>query len=39
MKIPVYNIAPCHWTQEIWEMTKEEREKIGIKIVYIDDGR
>lgn len=39
MKIKVYTKAPMWWTSEEWEMSKEEREKIGIKLIDIEYNR
>lgn len=34
--IYVYNKAPMWWTTEEWEMSEEEREKVGIKLSKIE---
>lgn len=39
MKIKVYTKAPIWWTPEEWEMSEEEREKIGIKLIDIEYNR
>jgi len=36
MKIKVYTKAPVWWSKEEWDMTSEEREKVGIKLVDIE---
>ena len=36
MKIKVYTKAPIWWTEEEWNMTSEEREKVGIKMIDIE---
>ena len=36
MKIKVYTKAPVWWTKEEWNMTSEEREKVGIKLIDIE---
>ena len=36
MKIKVYTKAPVRWTEEEWNMTSEEREKVGIKLIDIE---
>lgn len=36
MKIKVYTKAPIWWTEEEWNMTSEEREKVGIKLIDIE---
>ena len=36
MKIKVYTKAPAWWTEEEWDMTSEEREKVGIKLIDIE---
>ena len=36
MKIKVYTKAPVWWTEEEWNMTSEEREKVGIKLIDIE---
>jgi len=35
MIIPVYTRAPVWWTPEEWEMSPEDREKVGIRLVKI----
>ena len=39
MKLKVYTKAPIWWTPEEWEMSEEEREKVGIKLVDIEYNR
>ena len=39
MKIKVYTKAPMWWTSEEWEMSEEEREEIGIKLIDIEYNR
>ena len=39
MKIKVYTKAPMWWTPEEWEMSEEEREKVGIKLIDIEYNR
>ena len=39
MKIKVYTKAPIWWISEEWEMSEEEREKIGIKLIDIEYNR
>lgn len=39
MKIKVYTKAPIWWTPEEWEMSEEEREKVGIKLIDIEYNR
>ena len=39
MKIKVYTKAPMWWTSEEWEMSEEEREKVGIKLIDIEYNR
>ena len=36
MKIKVYTKAPVWWIEEEWNMTSEEREKVGIKLINIE---
>ena len=36
MKIKVYTKAPIWWTEEEWNMSFEEREKRGIKLIEIE---
>ena len=36
MKIKVYTKAPIWWTEEEWNTTSEEREKVGIKMIDIE---
>ena len=36
MEIKLYTKAPIWWTSEEWEMSLEEREKIGIKLIDIE---
>lgn len=36
MKIKVYTKAPAFWTYEEWEMTSQEREKVGIKLIEVE---
>lgn len=36
MKYWCYSKAPIWWTEEEWEMTPEEREKAGIKIIKFE---
>ena len=39
MKIKVYTKAPIWWTEEEWDMTSEEREKVDIKLIDIEYNR
>lgn len=39
MKIKVYTKAPIWWIPEEWEMSEEEREKVGIKLIDIEYNR
>ena len=36
MGLDVYTKAPVWWTEEEWNMTSEEREKVGIKLIDIE---
>jgi hypothetical protein len=36
MLIKVFTKAPMWWTSEEWNITSEEREKVGIKLVDIE---
>ena len=36
MIIKIYTKAPAFWTCEEWKMAKEEREKVGIKLIDIE---
>lgn len=36
MKIKIFTKAPAWWTPEEWEMSPEQREKSGIKLVEIE---
>lgn len=36
MRVWIFTKAPAWWTPEEWEMTPEEREKIGIKPIVIE---
>lgn len=39
MKIKIYTKATMWWTSEEWEMSEEEREKVGIKLIDIEYNR
>ena len=39
MKIKVYTKAPIWWTVEEWNISEEEREKVGIKLIDIEYNR
>ena len=39
MKIKIYTKAPMWWSYEEWNMTSEEREKRGIKLIDIEYNR
>lgn len=36
IKIKVYTKAPMWWTSKDWEMSSQEREKVGIKLIEIE---
>lgn len=36
MKIKVYTKSPVWWTEEERNMTSEQREKVGIKLIDIE---
>lgn len=36
MILYVYNKAPIWWTAKEWNMTEEERENLGIKLIKLE---